>query len=301
MTTVADLTLPGRTSVMGIVNVTEDSFSDGGKWLATDDAIAHAHELVKLGADIIDVGAESTRPGATRVPAEVDPSLCSPSRRMSGATRVPAEVEAERIRPVIRTLHEDGIRTSIDTMRAATAQAAAEEGVDLINDVSGGLADEDMYRVMAETQLPVCLMHWRADAFVNASGAADHGGDVVKDVHQVLAELVENALAAGVAKEQITLDPGLGFAKTAADNWALLNALPEFIAGEFPILVGASRKRFLREIRADRGLEHSPVDADPATAAVTALSAQAGAWCVRVHEVAVSRDAVDVVARWNHG
>ncbi|MDK8799729.1 MULTISPECIES: dihydropteroate synthase [Corynebacterium] len=280
MTTVADLTLSGRTSVMGIVNVTEDSFSDGGKWLATDDAIAHAHELVKLGADIIDVGAESTRPGATRVPAEV---------------------EAERIRPVIRTLHEDGIRTSIDTMRAATAQAAAEEGVDLINDVSGGLADEDMYRVMAETQLPVCLMHWRADAFVNASGAADHGGDVVKDVHQVLAELVENALAAGVAKEQITLDPGLGFAKTAADNWALLNALPEFIAGEFPILVGASRKRFLREIRADRGLEHSPVDADPATAAVTALSAQAGAWCVRVHEVAVSRDAVDVVARWNHG
>ncbi|UBI09592.1 dihydropteroate synthase [Corynebacterium coyleae] len=280
MTTVADLTLPGRTSVMGIVNVTEDSFSDGGKWLATDDAIAHAHELVKLGADIIDVGAESTRPGATRVPAEV---------------------EAERIRPVIRTLHEDGIRTSIDTMRAATAQAAAEEGVDLINDVSGGLADENMYRVMAETQLPVCLMHWRADAFVNASGAADHGGDVVKDVHQVLEELVANALAAGVAKEQITLDPGLGFAKTAADNWALLNALPEFIAGEFPILVGASRKRFLTEIRADRGLEHSPVDADPATAAVTALSAQAGAWCVRVHEVAVSRDAVDVVARWNHG
>ena len=280
MTTVADLTLSGRTSVMGIVNVTEDSFSDGGKWLATDDAIAHAHELVKLGADIIDVGAESTRPGATRVPAEV---------------------EAERIRPVIRTLHEDGIRTSIDTMRAATAKAAAEEGVDLINDVSGGLADEDMYRVMAETQLPVCLMHWRADAFVNASGAADHGGDVVKDVHQVLAELVENALAAGVAKEQITLDPGLGFAKTAADNWALLNALPEFIAGEFPILVGASRKRFLTEIRADRGLDHSPVDADPATAAVTALSAQAGAWCVRVHEVAVSRDAVDVVARWNHG
>ena len=280
MTTVADLTVPGRTSVMGIVNVTEDSFSDGGKWLAADDAIAHAHELVRLGADIIDVGAESTRPGATRVPAEV---------------------EAERIRPVIRALHADGIRTSIDTMRAATAQAAAEEGVDLINDVSGGLADPDMYRVMAETGLPVCLMHWRADAFVNASGAADHGGDVVRDVHEVLAELVDNATAKGVAKDQITLDPGLGFAKTAADNWALLNALPEFIAGEFPILVGASRKRFLTEIRSDRGLEATPVDADPATAAVTALSAQAGAWCVRVHEVAVSRDAVDVVARWSHG
>ena len=126
-----------RTAVMGIVNVTADSFSDGGKYLATDDAIAHAHELVKQGADIIDVGAESTRPGATRVPAEV---------------------EAERIRPVIRTLRDDGIRTSIDTMRAATALAAAEEGVDLINDVSGGLADENMYRVMAETKIPVCLM-----------------------------------------------------------------------------------------------------------------------------------------------
>ena len=280
MTTVADLTVPGRTSVMGIVNVTEDSFSDGGKWLATDDAVAHAHELVRLGADIIDVGAESTRPGATRVPAEV---------------------EAERILPVIRTLHADGIRTSIDTMRAATALAAAEEGVDLINDVSGGLADVDMYRVMAETKLPVCLMHWRADAFVNASGAADHGGDVVGDVHEVLAELVEKATTAGVDESQITLDPGLGFAKTAADNWALLNSLPEFIASGFPILVGASRKRFLREIRQQRGLEHSPIDADPATAAVTALAAQAGAWCVRVHEVAVSRDAVDVAERWKNG
>ena len=280
MVSVAELTAPGRTTVMGIVNVTEDSFSDGGRWLAADDAIAHAHELVRLGADIIDVGAESTRPGATRVPAEV---------------------EAARIRPVIEALHADGIRTSIDTMRASTAAVAAEAGVDLINDVSGGLADEDMYRVMAETKLPVCLMHWHADAFVNASGAADHGGDVVRDVHEVLAQLVDNALAAGVAHDQITLDPGLGFAKTAADNWALLHALPEFIAGEFPVLVGASRKRFLTGIREDRGLAHGPVDADPATAAVTALSANYGAWCVRVHEVAVSRDAVDVAARWRQG
>lgn len=280
MVSVAELTAPGRTTVMGIVNVTEDSFSDGGRWLAADDAIAHAHELVRLGADIIDVGAESTRPGATRVPAEV---------------------EAARIRPVIEALHADGIRTSIDTMRASTAAAAAAAGVDLINDVSGGLADPDMYRVMAETMLPVCLMHWRADAFVNASGAADHGGDVVRDVHEVLGQLVDNALAAGVDTTQITLDPGLGFAKTAADNWALLHALPEFIAGEFPILVGASRKRFLTGIRKDRGLEHGPVDADPATAAVTALAAHYGAWCVRVHEVAVSRDAVDVAARWRQG
>ena len=158
-----------------------------------------------------------------------------------------------------------------------------------------------MYRVIAETKLPVCLMHWRADAFVNASGAADHGGDVVGDVHEVLAELVDKATTAGVDESQITLDPGLGFAKTAADNWALLNSLPEFIASGFPILVGASRKRFLMEIRQQRGLEHSPIDADPATAAVTALAAQAGAWCVRVHEVAVSRDAVDVAERWKNG
>ncbi|WP_115686437.1 dihydropteroate synthase [Corynebacterium senegalense] len=265
---------------MGIVNVTEDSFSDGGRWLNVDDAVEHARELVRLGADIIDVGAESTRPGATRVPADV---------------------EAARVRPVIAALHEEGIRTSVDTMRASTALVAAEAGVDLINDVSGGLADPDMYAAMAQTGLPVCLMHWRADAFVNASGAADHGGDVVRDVQQILAALADNAVAAGVDPAQITVDPGLGFAKTAADNWALLAALPEFVAGEFPVLVGASRKRFLTAVRKDRGLAHTPVDADPATAAVTALSAQAGAWCVRVHEVAVSRDAVDVAAAWKNG
>ena len=209
MVSVQDLTAPGRTTVMGIVNVTEDSYSDGGKWLDVDAAINHARELVAQGADMIDVGGESTRPGAVRVEADV---------------------EKRRVVPVIKALSELGIRTSVDTMRAATAQAAAEAGVDLINDVSGGLADPDMYATMARTDLPVCLMHWRADAFVNASGAADHGGDVVRDVHEVLAQLVDNALAAGVAHDQITLDPGLGFAKTAADNWALLHALPEFIA-----------------------------------------------------------------------
>ncbi|MCP1388250.1 dihydropteroate synthase [Corynebacterium sp. TA-R-1] len=274
------LSAKGRTTVMGIVNVTADSFSDGGQYLDVDAAVAHAHELVRLGADIIDVGAESTRPGATRVPAEV---------------------EAARIRPVIAQLHDDGILTSIDTMRAATAMAAAEAGADLINDVSGGLADPDMYAVMAETQLPVCLMHWRAERFESAAGAADHGGDVVKDVHDVLAQLADNAIAAGVKPENITVDPGLGFAKTAEDNWALLNALPEFIVGPYPVLVGASRKRFLTGIRQARGLDHLPTDADPATAAVTALAAHMGAWCVRVHEVAVSRDAVDVASAWKAG
>ncbi|MCT1450762.1 dihydropteroate synthase [Corynebacterium sp. p3-SID1194] len=280
MVTVSDLTAPGRTMVMGILNVTEDSFSDGGKWLDRDDAIAHAKELVAQGADMIDVGAESTRPGATRV----DPAL-----------------EVERVRPVIEALHAEGIRTSVDTMRAATARAAAEAGVDMINDVSGGLADPDMYAVMAETGLPVCLMHWRTVEFGDAAGSADHGGDVVADVRDTLKRLTGNAVAAGVEHSQIVLDPGLGFAKTAADNWALLHALPEFISGDLPVLVGASRKRFLTEIRANRGLEANPSLADPATAAVTAVSAHLGAWGVRVHEVDVSRDAVDVAAAWRRG
>ncbi|WP_026196290.1 dihydropteroate synthase [Corynebacterium lubricantis] len=280
MVKVSDLTQPDRTMVMGIVNVTTDSFSDGGKWVELDAAVAHAHELIALGADMIDVGAESTRPGATRV--------------------VP-ELEAERAATLIKELSQAGIRTSVDTMRATTAQAAAEAGVDMINDVSGGLADENMYKVMADAAIPVCLMHWRTVQFGDAAGVADHGGDVVDDVHATLNRLVDNALDAGVEHDQIVLDPGLGFAKSAADNWALLQALPEFVAGEFPILVGASRKRFLTEIRAARGLDHGPIDADAATAAVTALSAQIGAWGVRVHEVAVSRDAVDVAAAWKKG
>ncbi|AEX42657.1 putative dihydropteroate synthase [Corynebacterium diphtheriae HC01] len=273
-----DLIIPERTAVMGIVNVTEDSFSDGGRWLDIDAAIDHARDLVAAGADIIDVGGESTRPGATRV----DP-----------------DVERSRVIPVIRALSEEGIATSIDTMRASVAAAAANAGVKLINDVSGGLADRAMYSVMADTQLPVCLMHWKTVRFGDAAGSADHGGDVVADVHQTLDKLVTSALNAGVKEDNITIDPGLGFAKTQEDNWALLRALPEFIAGPYPVLVGASRKRFLMAVRAARGLQSGPVDADPATAAVTAIAAHMGAWCVRVHEVAVSRDAVDVAALWN--
>ncbi|MFS0129511.1 dihydropteroate synthase [Corynebacterium striatum] len=277
---VSDLSVPGRTLVMGIVNVTEDSFSDGGRWLDVDAALAHAHELVAAGADMIDVGGESTRPGAVRVEEDV---------------------EKQRVVPVIRALHEEGIKTSVDTMRASVASAAAEAGVDLINDVSGGLADKEMYAVMADSGLPVCLMHWRTVQFGSAAGSADHGGDVVRDVHERLAQLSSAALKAGVSADNIVLDPGLGFAKTPQDNWALLKALPSFLEGEFPILVGASRKRFLAAIREDRGVESSPLLADPATAAVTAISAQMGAWGVRVHEVGVSRDAVDVAAAWNAG
>lgn len=274
---VADLTVPGRCLVMGIVNVTEDSFSDGGRYIETDRAIEHARRLVAEGADIIDIGGESTRPGAVRVAAED---------------------ERNRVVPVIRALREEGIHTSVDTMRASVAAAAAEAGVSMINDVSGGLADADMFSVMADAAIPVCLMHWKTVQFGDAAGRADHGGNVVTDVHDTLDDLVTRALAAGVAKDQIVLDPGLGFAKSREDNWALLNALPEFIGGEFPVLVGASRKRFLAGVRRERGLEVTPVDADPATAAVTAISAHMGAWGVRVHNVPVSRDAVDVAAHW---
>lgn len=277
---VNDLTVPGRCLVMGIVNVTEDSFSDGGQWLDVDAAVAHGRELAAQGADMIDVGGESTRPGATRVDAEV---------------------EAARVAPVIRALAQEGIPTSVDTMRASVAAAAAEAGVAMINDVSGGLADPEMYRVMADTDLPVCLMHWRTVQFGDAAGRAEHGGDVVRDVHESLGQLVDNALAAGVVRGNIVLDPGLGFAKSREDNWALLHALPTFLAGEFPVLVGASRKRFLAAVRTGRGLQGAPADADPATAAVTAISAQMGAWGVRVHNVPVSRDAVDVAAAWNAG
>ena len=160
---------------------------------------------------------------------------------------------------------------SVDTMRASVAEAAVEAGAVLLNDVSGGLADDNMYKVMAQAQVPVCLMHWRTVRFGDAAGSADHNGDVVKDVHETLARLTDNALKAGVGPELISLDPGLGFAKTPQDNWALLKSLPEFIAGDYPILVGASRKRFLSAIREDRGAEHGPHLADPATAAVTAL------------------------------
>lgn len=280
---VAELTLAKRTLVMGIVNVTKDSFSDGGRWLDVDAATNHARDLVEQGADMIDVGGESTRPGAVRVEAQE---------------------EVDRVVPVIQALHAQGIRTSVDTMRASVAAAAVAAGVDMINDVSGGLADPEMYAVMADAGVPVCLMHWRTlqeGAFGSAAGTADHGGDVVRDVHETLARLSANALDAGVKRENIVLDPGLGFAKSPQDNWALLRALPEFLAGEFPIVVGASRKRFLAAIRADRGEEASPLLADSATAAVTAISAHMGAWGVRVHEVGVSRDAVDVAAAWNAG
>ncbi|MFC2585996.1 MAG: dihydropteroate synthase [Corynebacterium matruchotii] len=255
-----------RTQVMGILNVTEDSFSDGGRYIDFDKAIEHAFALRDAGADLIDVGGESTRPGAVRVPEAV---------------------EHARVIPVITELSRAGIVTSVDTMRASVASAAVAAGVSLINDVSGGQADSDMLRVMAEAQVPVCLMHWQTDRFGDASGA-HHGEHIIADVRTHLLSLVDAATRAGIDQSRICLDPGLGFAKTADNNWSLLHHLDQIQALGFPLLIGASRKRFLTELGGDR---------DAATAAVTAIVAHQGVWAVRVHDVAGSAMAVRVAER----
>lgn len=275
-----------RCLVMGVVNITDDSFSDGAHFNTHATAIEHARELVAQGADIIDVGGESTRPGATRVPEEV---------------------ELQRVVPVIRELSAAGIATSVDTMRASVAEACAAAGVTYLNDVSGGLADPNMYRVMAETGLDSILMHWATERFGDAAGAAHHG-NVVGDVRDGLRRLVENATDAGVDQARIILDPGLGFAKTDRDNWELLKDTTNLADSGFRVLIGASRKRFLQDVvRARRALSAGPeahvdpLDADLPTAVVSALSAAAGAWAVRVHDVAASKDAVEVAHRWTTG
>ena len=268
-----------RCLVMGIVNVTEDSFSDGGRWNDPAVAVAHAKRLMADGADLIDVGGESTRPGAVRVAAEE---------------------ELGRVVPVVRELAAAGIPVSVDTMRTAVAEAAIEAGAALINDVSGGLADPRMLDVCAAAEVPVCLVHWRTERFGSASGRAEpSAAGIVAEVRDHLRGLAERALAKGIPAERIMLDPGLGFAKNADDNWALLHALPELVAEGYPVLVGASRKRFTATVV--DGAPRAPRDADDATAAISALSAAAGAWAVRVHEVAASRDAVHVAAAWTAG
>jgi len=266
-----------RTLVMGILNVTEDSFSDGGAYPDTAAALAHAEAMVADGADIIDVGGESTRPGATRVAPEV---------------------EAASITPVIEELSRRGIATSIDTMRASTARAAWKAGVTYLNDVSGGLSDPDMLPLAAEFGLPIILMHWNkgnAADFAGAEGYHDHGEDIVGHVIRWLEQRIEAAEAVGVTKKQIYLDPGIGFAKTPQENWQLLGATDRLVQMGYPVLVGASRKRFLTALRpASDGKPGTPESADDATAATSALAAAVGAWAVRVHKVAPTRAAVDV-------
>ena len=274
-----DLPRPGRCAVMGVLNVTPDSFSDGGRYLDVDDALAHARQMSERGADLIDVGGESTRPGAERVDADV---------------------EAKRVVPVIKALAAEGIALSVDTTRAAVAEAALDAGATVINDVSGGLADPGMAGVAAQAGVPFVLMHWRGHSKrMDALASYD---DVVADVRDELLERVDEAVAAGVAENAIVLDPGIGFAKHAEHNWALLNRLDALVSLGFPVLVGASRKRFLGALLADAdGTPREPAGREDATAVVSALSAAHGAWGVRVHDVGPSLDAVSVAAAWQRG
>lgn len=265
--------------VMGVVNVTDDSFSDGGRYLDPARAVAHAAALVADGADIIDVGGESTRPGAVRI----DPA-----------------VETARIAPVVKELAGQGVTVSIDTMHASVAAVALDNGAGIVNDVSGGRADPDMARVVARAGVPWVLMHWRS---VGADRPHDvpRYRDVVGEVRDELMSAVDAAVGAGVDPRNLIIDPGLGFAKTPADNWLLLHALPEFVAAGFPVLVGASRKRFLGALLAGTdGSPRPPDGRETATAVVSALAGLNGAWGVRVHDVRSSVDALKVVHAWQH-
>mgnify|MGYP002886201185 CR=1 FL=1 len=289
--------LPGfvprdRTLLMGVLNVTPDSFSDGGRWADPEAAVAHARELIAQGADIIDVGGESTRPGAQRIDADT---------------------EISRVLPVVRALLADGAGgadgagsadgagasgsaiVSVDTIHAATAEAAIDAGAHIINDVSGGLADPAMHGLIARTGVVYVCQHWRGDP-ETMDRLTDYPGGVVAGVEAELRERLAELDAAGVDRAQVVLDPGLGFAKTHAQSWELLAATSRLIADlGRPLLVGSSRKRFLAQAAE---ADATPVQRDAVTAATTALAAAAGAWAVRVHEVPANRAAVRTASLW---
>jgi dihydropteroate synthase len=272
---VPDLPQPGRTLVVGVVNVTPDSFSDGGEWFDLGAAITHGLDLLAEGADIIDVGGESTRPGATR------PEVAE---------------ELRRVLPVIRELAAAGACVSIDTMRAAVAAPAIAAGARLVNDVSGGKADDRMLHLVAESGVPYVCMHWRGhseDMQCKASYA-----DVVTEVIAELGQQLDEAVSAGVAADKLIIDPGFGFAKTGEHNWHLLQRLEEFDVLGRPMLAGVSRKAFLGGLLADS--EGSPRPAkqrDDATTALTTVLALRRVWGVRVHSVRAGRDAIAVARR----
>ena len=270
-----------RCLVMGVVNVTPDSFSDGGRWFDAGEAIAHGMELAAQGADIVDVGGESTRPGALRI-SEGE--------------------ELRRIGPVVAALAAAGLVVSIDTMRAAVAERALAAGAAMVNDVSGGLADPAMPGLVAAAGVPFVVMHWRghsADMMDRAVYA-----DVVKEVAGELAVRVGELAAAGIDPGRLIVDPGLGFAKLPAHSWTLVTRLREVScldhpAAPFPVLVGASRKGFISRFLAGQdGTPRPFARCDDATVALTALAAAGGAWCVRVHSVPANADAVRIAARW---
>ena len=273
------LPAPGRTLVMGVVNVTPDSFSDGGEWLDPDEAIAHGRELMVEGADLVDVGGESTRPGAVR-----------PSQ----------EVELARVIPVITALSAAGAIVSVDTMRPEVAEQAVRAGARVINDVSGGRADPVMLPTVARLGVPYVCMHWRGHSTDMQSRAtyADLVGEVVAE----LGEQVEAALSAGIRRDRLILDPGFGFAKTGEHNWELLSRLDALEALGFPVLYGLSRKTFLGHLLAGPdGTPRPARERDDASLALTTLLARRRVWAVRVHRVRPSVDAIAVVERLRRG
>jgi dihydropteroate synthase len=262
---------------MGVLNVTDDSFSDGGRYLDADAAVAHGLTMAAEGAGIVDVGGESTRPGAVRI----DP-----------------QVETHRVIPVIKALAAQGITVSIDTIHADVARAALQNGAQIVNDVSGGRADPAMAPLLAEAGVPWVLMHWRPVSADRPHQARSYR-DVVAEVRAELLASVDDAVAAGVDPANLVIDPGLGFAKTGQHNWALLRALPQLVATGIPVLLGASRKRFLGTLLAGPdGVVRPPDGRETATAVISALAALHGAWGVRVHDVRATVDALKVVGAW---
>ena len=274
-----------RTLVMGVLNITEDSFSDGGLWLDPAKAKAHGEAMMKDGADIIDIGAESTRPGAKRV-SEED--------------------EQTRVRGAVDALIPEGAVLSIDTTRASVARMALEHGAQIINDVSGGRLDREVPHVVAEhAESLYIVQHWRGWLAGSAGDVPDadtsvYANGVVDDVYDELMKQVDDVLQAGVSPSQIIIDPGLGFSKPSVEhNFPLMVALERFNATGYPVLIGASRKRFVGAALADAGIDESDMDSkDNATAAISALCAEHGAWAVRVHDVEKSRDAVAIGNAW---
>ncbi|AXE37851.1 dihydropteroate synthase [Acidipropionibacterium virtanenii] len=270
---------------MGVVNVTPDSFSDGGMWLERDDAIAHARQLIVEGADIIDIGGESTRPGVARTTADE---------------------ELARVVPVVESLAGSGARISVDTMRSQVAAAAIAAGAGIINDVSGGLADPQILPVIAEHGVDYVVMHWRGQSATMQDPSLTSYQDVVGEVIAEVASRVEAAQRAGVARERIIVDPGIGFSKNGAQNWQLLRGIDRFQAGfgDLRVLWGVSRKGFLGSLLASGPPmpgPRPPMGRDAATQALTAWCAMHGAWAVRTHEVRGNRDACEVFARLGEG
>jgi len=263
------------TLIMGVVNVTPDSFSDGGRYVDAEAAVAHGLLLRAQGADILDIGGESTRPGAERVPPEV---------------------EQERVIPVVRALSDAGVVVSIDTMNASTAALAVQAGARIVNDVSGGMADPGMLAAVAPTDADVVLQHWRGhSADMYARAVYD---DVVAEVTRELTARIEAAAQAGIDPARIIVDPGIGFGKRGEQNWQTLRGLDRFVAMGQRVLIGTSRKRFLADALAEDPADASEARRDLATAVTSALAARAGVWAVRVHDVGATRDALVVADRW---